>query len=317
MSVCAVAQDFCYCLEFWVVSVLLLRTVPSLKPTMPSWFWPTRARCSSTRSPRRTPACSWTSGGRCLATSPSTWPRRSTHSFPVRDGRELRFENISEVLFSQLSLMKNDLWLEEEAPWCDKWPKVCNKTFYESHPQLFGEAAVPDVGVGGDTSRLLLCVQKLQAKDLTFTVRSAIQLKYQSGGIKAPAPLTLTEVLLKWRSQSHWYIDKCTLRHQKKRLFLVLVPSVHLWGFMHRASWVMGRPRSLFLPLSFRAFKGAFHGGAAERSTQVHACQLPPPLPCQQARYWSVIDCRVVTDGQRESIELISACVQCDACLGK
>lgn len=74
------------------------------------------------------------------------------------------------------------------------------------------------------------------------------------------------------------------------------------------------RPREwhpvLFFCLSFRAFKGAFHGGAAERSTEVHACQLPPSLPCQQARYWSVIDCCVVRDGRRECIELTSACVQ-------
>lgn len=34
----------------------------------------------------------------------------------------------------------------------------------------------------------------------------------------------------------------------------------------------------------FRASKGAFHGGAAERSAQVDAGQLPPSLPRPQAR---------------------------------
>lgn len=73
-------------------------------------------------------------------------------------------------------------------------------------------------------------------------VRSAIQLKYQSHSIKAPAPLTLTEVQLKRRSQSHWCIDKCTIRHQKKSLFFVHVPSMHLWGFNPRSQLNDGLP---------------------------------------------------------------------------
>ncbi len=80
------ARCWCYYyLHQWVICVLLSRTVPSLKPTMLSWCWPTRAPCSSTRSPPHTPEYSWTSGGRCLATCPSTWLRKYTHSCQVQD----------------------------------------------------------------------------------------------------------------------------------------------------------------------------------------------------------------------------------------
>lgn len=158
-----------------------------------------------------------------------------------------------------------------------------------------------------------VCVRprKLQLKDLTFMVRSAIQLKYQSLGIKALARVTLTEVRLKRWSQSHWYIDKCTFRDQKKRLFSCAGARCAPLGFLSAEVAEWRTPCALSFSLPFRAFKGVFHGGAAERSTQVHACELPPSLPCQQARYWSVIDRRVVRDSQRESIDLIPACVQC------
>lgn len=65
------------------------------------------------------------------------------------------------------------------------------------------------------------------------------------------------------------------------------------------------------LSLCFRTLEGAFHGGAAERSAEVHAGQLPAPLPCQQARYWSVTGCCSVgiePDSWvgRMSVELVS-----------
>lgn len=65
-------------------SLLLPRTVPSLKPTTLSWCWRTQARCSSTRSPRHKPECWWTSGGRCPVTWRRTWLRRFTHSSQVQ-----------------------------------------------------------------------------------------------------------------------------------------------------------------------------------------------------------------------------------------
>lgn len=46
-----------------------------------------------------------------------------------------------------------------------------------------------------------------------------------------------------------------------------------------------GGVKSAGAALSCRAFEGALHGGAAERSAQVHAGQLPPTLARQQARY--------------------------------
>ena len=89
-------------------------------------------------------------------------------------------------------------------------------------------------GNAWNLSRLLPVPQrKLLLKALTFTARSAIQLKYQSHNIKVAALLTLTEVQPKRRqwSQSHWYIDKCTFRQQKKKkgLFLCMCPACTSW----------------------------------------------------------------------------------------
>lgn len=85
---------------------------------------------------------------------------------------------------------------------------------------------------------------------------------------------------------------------RKTRLMLIHIHSAHLWVFVRKEVRLMRYLLCLCLCLCFRALKGAFHGGAAERSTQVHARQLPPSLPRQQARYWSVIDCCAVTDSQ-------------------
>lgn len=209
------------------------RTVPSLKPTTPSWCWPTRARCSSIRSRPHRPECWWTSEERCHVTCQSTWLRRSTRSCQVRDRNTLIWRSLS---------------------WRDCW-KHFKKLWLSGRG---GRRTVPP-----RTQRL---------KGLTFMALSAIQPKYQFHSVKAPG------------IESRWEIDKWPFRQREKRPFLV-----HLWVFTHKGSRVIDPP-ALSFPPSSRAFKGAFHGGAAERSTQVHACQLPPSLPCQQARYRSVID---------------------------
>lgn len=134
--------------------------------------------------------------------------------------------------------------------------------------------------------------RKLQSTELTFRVCSAIQLKYQSHSIKAATPVTLTQVQLECWSQAHWWIDKCTFRNQKKAFSFFPLCMCAACTFGLSSTELAHWPTSCILPFSpsFRASKGAFHDGATERSTQVHACQLPTALPCQQARYWSLID---------------------------
>lgn len=76
--------------------------------------------------------------------------------------------------------MKNGLWPEEEPLWRDKWSKFVIRFYWQSFTTV--------VVVGRNISSL----QKLPLKDLTFMMRSAIQLKYQTQSIKTPAPVTLT-----------------------------------------------------------------------------------------------------------------------------
>lgn len=99
--------------------------------------------------------------------------------------------------------------------------------------------------------------------------------------------------------RSRWCIDKSAFRHQKDKANIGACTQRSPLVFHPQSMPTDAEPAlSLSLCLCFRALKGAFHGGTAERSTQVHARQLPPSLPCQQARYWSVIDCCAVTDSQ-------------------
>lgn len=93
--------------------------------------------------------------------------------------------------------------------------------------------------------------RKLQSTELTFTVCSAIQLKYQSHSIKAATPVTLTQVQLECWSQAHWWIDKCTFRNQKKA-FSFFFPCACAQraplGF-HSQSWLTDRPPAFSLSL--------------------------------------------------------------------
>lgn len=154
------------------------------------------------------------------------------------------------------------------------WEDTPPAAGYETETSQLVARSFEDHFLGGT---VCMPPRKQQWKGLTFTVRSAIQPKYQFPSIKAAA--------LVQAESSH--ADRLINVHSdSERKALSCAPL----GFHPQRQQKVIDPRSLSFSSSFRAFKGAFHGGATERSTQVHARQLPPPLPCQQARYCSVID---------------------------
>lgn len=139
--------------------------------------------------------------------------------------------------------MKNDLLAGGWAPVVWYMIKVYNKAIWKRSEVLVARTISRFLPV-------LLCDQprKVQLKDLTFMVHPAFQLKYQSHNIKAAALLTLTEVQLKWRCQSHWCIDNVHSDTKEKVFFFPCMrPACTFWIFIHRASRVIDRLHSLFL----------------------------------------------------------------------
>lgn len=220
-------------------TTFLCRTVRSLRQTTLSWSWPIPAQCSSTRSPPLKPEFSWISGGRCLVTCQSTWLRKSTHSCQVND---------KEFIYS---------WRVVCVTIPDKQREKREKNTAEWQMKVMWRSEQSDRGARSRKPFRVLLVRrrcapprKLQSTELTFTVCSAIQLKYQSHSIKAATPVTLTQVQLECWSQAHWWIDKCTFRNQKKAFSFfspVHVRSVHLWAFIHRAGSLTDLLHSPFL----------------------------------------------------------------------
>lgn len=118
-----------------------------------------------------------------------------------------------------------------------------------------------------------------------------------------------TQVQLKRRSQSHWCIDKCTFKHQKKRLILVHVHSAHLWVFIHKASWLMHCLCSLSVFASEHLQEPFMVALQNDRLRSMPASFLPPS-PVNKSGTEVLLTAVFVRDGQRESIEPISACAQ-------